>query len=435
MKSIVGIIVLFTVCFTSVKGQMGSLSLTDCIDLALKRNPRLQQSELNLSKNEISLKQAKNNRLPSLDAELGHGYNEGRSVNPTTNQFVEQNYFSGNQSLNLNVPIFNGFQILHTVRMRANAKEAGKLEFDHAINELKLDVLEAYVQVLTAKDILVQTEGQMKVTVENVNRTAVLHKEGAVNPGDYHDLQGQLRADQNSVQESKQLLNSSRLRLASLLNIPLDSISDIEPLGLSLDAPVRSGEDLYASALRSLPQYKAFDWRIKEAENGIKVERSAYFPSLTFSGGLWSRFSSLNESNYWEQMNNYLSKGFSLGLSVPIFNKFRTRNQVKLAQLSLREAILNKEIAKNALREETAKTVFNLETLQVSVVNLREQEKSYAESFRIAQVHFDAGNSNSVVFLTAKNKMDNTKMQLLIKQYEMILQKYINDYYAGTINL
>ncbi|HCU44083.1 MAG TPA: TolC family protein, partial [Sphingobacterium sp.] len=55
--------------------------------------------------------------------------------------------------------------------------------------------------------------------------------------------------------------------------------------------------------------------------------------------------------------------------------------------------------------------------------------------FRIAQVHFEAGNSNSVLFLTAKNKLDSSQIQLLVKQYEWLLQKYINDYYAGALNL
>src|SRR5690606_31309717 len=141
---------------------------------------------LNLSRNNIAVNQAKNNRLPSLNADLGHGYNEGRSVNPTTNQFVEESYFSGNQSLNLSMPIFNGFQTLYNVRMRVNAREAGKFEFDHARDELKLDVLTAYIMVLTAKDMLEQAKGQMAVTEENVKRTEILNKEGAVNPGDYY---------------------------------------------------------------------------------------------------------------------------------------------------------------------------------------------------------------------------------------------------------
>lgn len=437
MKSFFGflILVLFAVCLQPVQGQVRLLSLSDCMTIALERNPDLRRAELNLSRNNIAVNQAKNNRLPSLNADLGHGYNEGRSVNPTTNQFVEESYFSGNQSLNLSMPIFNGFQTLYNVRMRVNAREAGKFEFDHARDELKLDVLTAYIMVLTAKDMLEQAKGQMAVTEENVKRTEILNKEGAVNPGDYYDLKGQLQSDKNTLEAGVKLLNTNRLRLASLLSLEGESDWDIEPLNSPIGTNTTPGEMLYQHALDVLPQIKAFDWRIKEAEQGVKLEKSAYYPSLSLGAGLWSRYSSTNESSYGQQMNNYLSKGVSLGLHIPIFNRFKVKNQVKLAELNLQEVILGKEVVRNKLREETAKVIFDIGILKANVSNLREQERNYIESFRIAQVHFDAGNSNSVVFLSAKNKLDATRSQLLIKKYELMLQKYINEYYAGTLKL
>ncbi|HAK30621.1 MAG TPA: hypothetical protein DCO90_15580 [Sphingobacterium sp.] len=69
------------------------------------------------------------------------------------------------------------------------------------------------------------------------------------------------------------------------------------------------------------------------------------------------------------------------------------------------------------------------------ITQLRSQNENYAESFRIAKVVFELGNSNSVIFLTAKTKFDNSQIQLVVKQYEWLLQKYINDYYAGSLNL
>ena len=106
-----------------------------------------------------------------------------------------------------------------------------------------------------------------------------------------------------------------------------------------------------------------------------------------------------------------------------------------IKRADLDEAKWNRKVQENLVREETAKAVFSLSTVQKNVHSLRKQERDYQEAFRIAQVHFDAGNSNSVLLLTAKNKLDNATNQLLIKQYAWILQKYINDYYAGKLEL
>ncbi|WP_437920820.1 TolC family protein [Sphingobacterium sp. LRF_L2] len=430
--------IILSCLFHAGRGQaVNSLSLSACIEIAVKNNPNLRKSEISLSRNEILYKQSQYNRLPSVSGGLSHYYNQGRSVNSTTNQFVESSYFSGNQSLSLSVPVFNGLRILHDTRMKASAREAGKFEFETAVNELKLDVIEAYVLVLTAQDMLKQAEGQLAVTVETLHRSEILNREGDINPGDYYDLKGQASSEQNTLMGTKQTLNDCKARLASLLNMSLDVLPDLVPLALPLGEGIVSRELLYKQALSVLPQFRALEARINEAKQGIQVAKSSYYPSLSFSAGIESRFSSVDPAgyNYWKQFKSYPSKWAGLTLSVPIFSQMSIRTNVKLAKLDLNEAEWNQKIQENNLREETAKAVFSLITLQKNVSNLLDQEGSYTEAFRIAQVHFEAGNSNSVLFLTAKNKLDNTKNQLLIKQYEWLLQKYINDYYAGSLDL
>lgn len=440
MRNLVVVTMIFVISYSTISSLMGQtsarLSLTECVRLAVEHNPILKQTELNVYRNQVNYKQAHYNRLPSLEGNIEHGYNEGRSVNATTNQFVNTSYYSGGQSLYFSAPIFNGFQVLHDIRRRASAREAGKFEFEGAVNELKLDVMEAYVMVLTAQDMLQQMEGQLAVTQENVGRMEIMQREGAADPGDFYDLKGQLRTDQNLLETNKQVLYNRRLRLAALLNIAINELPELEPLPFSIDQNRYSEMDLYYTAMEVLPQFKALDWRVEEAQQQVKVMKADYYPSLSLSASIQSRFSSIDESGftYWQQFKNYPAKGVSLNLRIPIFNKMKVRTQVKLAKLDLDEVSWERKILENRVREETAKAVFSMKTLQENVNNLREQEQSYQEAFRIAQVHFDAGNSNSVLFLTAKNKLDNTRNALVIKQYEWIMQKYINDYYAGTLD-
>jgi len=169
-------------------------------------------------------------------------------------------------------------------------------------------------------------------------------------------------------------------------------------------------------------------------EENIKLMKSEYYPSLSLGAGLGSNYSK-DGGEAFNQIKNNFRKSVSLSLTIPIFNRFATRTNVRMAQVDFNEAVLNKSIRENELRMNTAKAVFDLRTAQTNVQNLKEQEQSYQEAFRIANVHFEAGNSNSVIYLTAKNKLDNTRSQLVIKQYEWLLQKYINDYYAGALDL
>ncbi|MBV2226959.1 MULTISPECIES: TolC family protein [unclassified Sphingobacterium] len=428
-------VIIFVCCLVSTaKGQSSSLSLADCIQQAIQNNPTLKRNELVIDRADLQYKQAKYDRLPSLNANIGHDISQGRSIDPTTNQYIDQNNSSGRQSLSLNVPIFNGFYIIHNIRMRSNALDAGKLEYEGFVNELKLDVIEAYVKVLTAQDMLIQTEGQLAVTKEQLNRNEILNREGATNPGDLFDIKGQYSSDLNTVELTKQTLNNARVELAGLMNVDVNTLGTLEEIDIPTEIQAKSSEELFQQSLNILPQYKALDWRIKEMEEGIKVAKSNYWPSLSLSGGMSSNYSKEGGAIF-NQIKNNLSKGVGLTLSIPIFNQFKNRTQVRLAQVSLDDANFSRDIMRNDLRMKTAQAVFDLNITQKNVLNLRDQEVSYAESFRIATVHFEAGNSNSVIYLTAKNKLDATRSQLIIRQYEWLMQKYVNDYYAGSLNL
>lgn len=428
-------VIIIVCCLVSTaKGQSSSLSLADCIQQAIQNNPTLKRNELVIDRADLQYKQAKYDRLPSLNANIGHDISQGRSIDPTTNQYIDQNNSSGRQSLSLNVPIFNGFYIIHNIRMRSNALDAGKLEYEAFVNELKLDVIEAYVKVLTAQDMLIQTEGQLAVTKEQLNRNEILNREGATNPGDLYDIKGQYSSDLNTVELTKQTLNNARVELAGLMNVDVNTLGTLEEIDIPTEIQAKSSEELFQQSLNILPQYKALDWRIKEMEEGIKVAKSNYWPSLSLSGGMSSNYSKEGGAIF-NQIKNNLSKGVGLTLSIPIFNQFKNRTQVRLAQVSLDDANFSRDIMRNDLRMKTAQAVFDLNITQKNVLNLRDQEVSYAESFRIATVHFEAGNSNSVIYLTAKNKLDATRSQLIIRQYEWLMQKYVNDYYAGSLNL
>ncbi|MFZ4863467.1 TolC family protein [Sphingobacterium sp. Mn56C] len=429
--------VLFYCCLIhSVKGQVVDLSLSDCIQLAVQNNPTLLQDELNTQRDAIQFKQAKNNLLPNLRANINQGWNQGRNIDPITNQYVEQNLSSGQQAVNLALPLFDGFKNLHEIRRRSDALEAGKLEYQSKVNALKLDVIEAYLQVLMATDMLEQAKKQLAVTQEQVNRAETLHKEGAIAPGDYFDLKGQINIDRNTVDHQKTAFYSSKVRLATLMQMDPSVLGKLETIDYAKEVAWYSRNPaLFEQAKTAIPDIYALDWRIKEAQQALKIAKGDYWPSLSLAAGISSNYSSSSNRDLLFQVRNNLGKSVSLHLSIPIFSRFMVRNQVKLARLDLSAAQYARLARLNSLREATAHVIFNMDNINQHIKNLQEQRINFQESFRIATVHFEAGNSNSVIFLTAKNKVDNAQSQLLVKQYEWLLQKYINDYYAGTLKL
>lgn len=449
---------LFIFGFLSLKGQEQPVrTLKEVMEIALNNNSTLRRSEIEQQRRAIDHRQARLNVLPSISANLGHGISQGRSVDPTTNQFTESTFSSGSQGLSADMTLFNGLRMLHDIRMKGEARQAGLLEQEGQIHTFKLDVVESYIQVLTANDMLEQSRNQLEVTREQLWRAEVMQAEGAMAPGDYFDLRGQSKNDENVVAFNEQSLKTTRLRLAKLMQIDEENLGQLAALDLSLTntgkantgnantgkantgkantgkQDGREEQDLFGQAQESLPHIRALEHRIRESKQQIGIAKSGFYPSLGLGAGLNSRYSDQYTTSYGTQFNQNLGKYISVNLRIPIFNRLQTLNQVKVARLAYEDAQLQREIQLQTLKEETAKAVFDLKTTAQSVRNLEEQVLHYTESFRIAREHFEAGASNSLLFLTAKNKADAARQQLVIKQYEFLLQQYINDYYRGSL--
>lgn len=409
-----------------------NVSLEECVQIALQNNPQIHRAALQYEHSLIDKRQAWQNALPTVDANAGHSWSQGKSIDPTTNQFIEQTISSGNGSIGARMYVFNGFRIFHDIRKTAAAEKAENLEFEAQKENLILDVIEAYITVLTAKDLLQQSENQLELSREQFRQANTLHEEGNIDPGDFHDLKGAFKESENLVAIATQSLFHSRVRLAGLLHLSEENLPELKPLSLLISEQQPTYSTTFESGMNR-PFYALWEWRIKEAKEAIHVAQSTYYPSLSVSAGMNTRYSNSSDLPFWEQNKNNLGKYISLNLSIPILNGFQARNSVKRAKLNFEDIKWQKEITENTLREVTSKAVFDLEVAAKNYENLEEQEVAFHESFQIAQAKFDLGASNSVLYLTAKNKWENSKNQLVIKQYEWLFQQYLNEYYSGKL--
>lgn len=176
-----------------------TLTLERSITLALEHNRDVQQSRIRTRGETINLRQAKQNLLPSLEAGMGHSYSQGRFINPTTNQYVEENFTSGNQHVSSSLILFDGLRMFRNITQQAHAYRATQLEEQLMEEQVALDVTAAFINVLTATDMVAQIDSQVAVTRRQVERSTVLFDEGAIPPSDYYDLKGQYASDLNSL--------------------------------------------------------------------------------------------------------------------------------------------------------------------------------------------------------------------------------------------
>lgn len=446
-----------------------SLSLAECIEIALENNPDLHAARLREEAAEINLKQSGNELLPDLNARFNVGINNGRSINPFTNAYIDEQLSFSNAGLSLGATVFNGFRIQNSILRDRYAVKASEMETQEAKQNLILDVTLAYLQALNSIDLVQLAQLRLETTEGQINRLKELYDEGAGNPADYTDIQGQYASDKNSLLQAKNTLVQSQLNLALLLNVDEEIIASPTNFPEALQSYGLSAEAVFEDALDNLATFKARELRVQAAEKAVKVTRSLYFPEISLFAQLNTNYSSaarlFNESGtvlvetgdfvilenkdlpvlrnqtqyleeeipFYDQLNNNLNSVIGVAVNVPLFNGFRAKNEVALQKIRLEETEVEFESTKNRFRQSVKQAHADMETAYNQYLILQDQVAAFAESFRVNEVRFNNGVSNFVEYIISKNNLDQSRINLANARYEYLLRVQVLEYFRGNI--
>ena len=147
-----------------------TLTLKQAVEIGIKNNIDVLQADLLMQKAGVNLKQSKEYMLPDLNASLNHGKNFGRSIDPFTNGYIDQKVGYANYSASSNLLLFNGFALQNQIKANKLGYEASKEELQQAKDNLTINIILAYLQVLSAEEVLKQSQDQVLVTQKQVER-------------------------------------------------------------------------------------------------------------------------------------------------------------------------------------------------------------------------------------------------------------------------
>ncbi|MEO6220877.1 MAG: TolC family protein, partial [Ginsengibacter sp.] len=254
MKTILSTIIFLLI--TILTQAQNKLTLQQAIEKGIANNLDVNQADLLMQKENINLKQSKASMLPNLNAFANHGTNQGRSIDPFTNSFVNQNVDYASYSASSNILVFNGSSLQNRIKANKIGYEASQMELQQAKDNLTIDIILAYLGVLSAEDILERSQSLAIVTQKQVERLDILNKAGAIPPSQYYDLKGQLSDDQIAIVDNRAARETAKLDLAQLLNIPYDKNLEVERLppgsfNISYEA---APEAIYKTALQQFAQ-------------------------------------------------------------------------------------------------------------------------------------------------------------------------------------
>ncbi|MBI3218148.1 MAG: TolC family protein [Bacteroidetes bacterium] len=475
-KGILSIALFSLVVTASIAQDKKVYTLKECVEIALKNNLTVKRSEMGLKGADINLDQAKYTMLPSLNLSGSAGSNYGRSIDPTTNAFIDQKIDNANVNANASLLLFNAFRVMNTIRQNVNDKAAAESDLTKAKNDVILSVVTLYTSVIFNQELFQNAQFQLRTTQQQLERTKKLEQAGSVPLGNVLDLEAQNATNELNLVQRENTYNLSLLQLKQAMQLPASTPLDIEvpELGVEDVTLNQSTEQIFDIAKQNMPEIRAAVYRTESANFALRASRASLYPRLSLNASAFTNYSSAakvstgisvidpnpvigylgtdpntldpllqvkslqpqlksnsKEKPFSDQFSDNISKSLSLGLTIPLFNGYTTRASVQRSKVQRDQASINLTDAENKLRQ-AIETAHNDATAAAKTyASSAKAVKAREEAFRMTKQRYDAGATNYVDYQVSENNLFQAKSDQVRAKYDLIFKKKVLDFYQG----
>lgn len=406
-------------------------TLQECIDYAVEHNLTVQNQKLQQLQGELEVTEAKDKFLPSVNASASQSFNFGRGLT-SENTYADRNTRNFQWGVNLDLPLFQGLSAVRQVKQSRLNLRSQLLQTDAVRDNVTLNVISQYLQVLYSREVLAASEEQMHLAEYELKRQKALAEAGKIAEVDVLQAESQLAADRQTVVDNQDNLTLARLELVQLLR--LDSLDGFDIAAIEDSEPmVRSAEDVFNRAM-------GVNYGILKAQNDIDVARASksvaqtgYIPKLSFNAGIGSSYykvSGFENKGFSGQMRDNLNKYLGFSLSIPVFNAFSTRNQVRRANVSILTARLQLDDTRSQLYHDIQQAYYRARGARDKYLTGVQTEEISRKTLEAMKEKYELGRSTPAEFEQTKTQYYTSRISTIQSHYEYILRCSILDFYA-----
>ncbi|NMB37579.1 MAG: TolC family protein [Bacteroidales bacterium] len=407
----------------SLTGMAQQYTLQECVEIALQNNRTIKQQELNREQRKIAYTQARNDLLPSLNAQAGQNFIFGRSIG-LDNIYQNTNSMQTSFGVGADITLFDGLRMKHNIDAKRADLSAAEADVEKFKDDIEMSVATAFLQVLLQKELLEIANDQLALTDENISRRNELIQSGKMAEGEIYELEAQrAREEQNKVQAESNL----KLALLDLAQImELDDFSHFDVVVPPVEQIINnetllSPTEVYQQALLVRPEIRASEYRLKSSEKSVLMAKSQLYPTLSFGANMGTGYYKMSErpnDPFSSQFRNNMSNALGFSLRIPIFNRFQARNNIRTAQLAVENSRIEIDKVKIELRKRIEQAFHNAVGAQSKWKATQKSETSGREAYRFAKEKFDNGRANAYELFQAKSNLTQVLSEQAQAKYE-----------------
>ena len=398
-------------------------TLEDCIRFAFSNSYDRKSMELNTESQQVSYDQARESRMPSVNASASESYSHN----------INGGNFSGNANLGASVVIYQGGNINKTIEQNRLNVERSQTQLEQYDDQLSVQILQSFLTALGYNELLHYQEVMLQSSRTQMQQGMTRYNVGSILESDMLLLEAQYLSDSTNIMETRIKLDNSILSLKLLLSMdPVDVLQIIQPNTENLEelmATLPGEEDAIEMAMENYPSLKLSKYDIQLAENNISMAKSGYKPSINASASIGTGH--IDFDNLGQQFSDRFSQSAGITLNIPIYSRGQTKASVKRSKIALEQAQLDYEQTQYDVRQTVAVAYHNVVSAYNAYKASELKEIAYNKSYKAYEVQFNYGKITTVDLLQQQNNYLNVLNDFIQNKYSLVLQRKVLDIYMG----
>jgi outer membrane protein len=399
-----------------------------------------------LESTDQDLRQSKLDLLPNLNAGIEHQLGSGRVLDRGTYEWKNANVSQGDLGLQSDLTLFNGLQGLNTMKMSKANYLMNKEQLDAMEDQVTLRVMTGYLDLLRNRELVDVAQNKVEVTQEQVERMEILVEVGNEPQGKLLDVNAQHSAAKLALTQAINAREIARLNLMHIMNLSDPSAFEIEAPLMPDPSTVTIPEldSVFEYALANRPQIKSAEYGILSQERMLAIRRGQRSPRLYARGIFYSNYSDglINPRDpdptnptmdypLQQQVQDNQYKQVSMGLDIPIFNRWNVQTNINKAKIDLQDA----QVQYNTVVLELQQSIQQYHTEAVAARDnytaALESEANSNEAYRFAEERFKVGTGTTLELQEARNQLYQSTSEMISSKYVLIFYTKILDFYMG----
>lgn len=384
-----------------------SLTLEQCVQIALKYNPQIRLAEGGLKASKADLKLSTSAFMPQISGTASAARNGGTFVfGPIARSGYFDNFSAGFSASQM---IFDFGKTISRVTASSDLVHVSHENLRSTTEDVVLNTHVSYFNYLAAVRVLQVDSETVSEAQDHLRQAQGFYKAGTVPQYDVVNAEVEVANAKVSLIQARNNLKIARVQLENVLGVNLPANFRLDDnLGVSyVNIDMRRAIE---TALKNRPELLASEAQVQANKSLLTEAWTQDLPDIAATAGYkW---------NGADPQPLYPSWNVGLTLSVPIFEGFALDAGIDQAKANLESAEASNDIVMQTLYLDVQQQEYALQEAREKIQAAKKLVEQAAEALRLAVGQYNSGTGSAIEVTDAQVTLANARISYIQSLYD-----------------